>query len=111
MAAHALSASEFETYRREVSRVVKSGGYLFVRTLALPGDKHAKFLIQNHPGSQPNSYILPGVDVEERVFNEGDMKSWSPDFELVHLEKSSGYQRWGDTKYKRNYWVAYYRKF
>lgn len=110
MAAHALSKSEFETYQRQVSRVVKSGGWLFVRTLALPGDKHAKFLIQNHPGNQPNSYILPDVNVQERVFTEENMKSWNPDFELIKLEKSSGYQRWGDTKYKRNYWIAYYRK-
>jgi SAM-dependent methyltransferase len=110
MAVHALSNVEREVYSGEVARVTKQGGYLLVRTLALPGDKHAKFLIQNHPGTEENTYILPDVGVSEHVFTEDDMKNWNSDFKLISLEKSSGYQRWGDRKYKRNYWVAIYRR-
>jgi hypothetical protein len=33
--------------------------------------------------------------------------TYSPYFEIVELDKKTGYQRWGNQKYKRNYWLAY----
>lgn len=107
MAFHLLSESERDTYLSELARVMKSGGRVLVRTLAHQ-DKHAKRLIDAHPGRQQNSYILPEVGVEERVFSREELESFfTPWFAITLLEKSSGYQRWEGRSYKRVYWVIY----
>lgn len=105
---HALDASEREIYLQETSRVLKPGGYLFVRTLCLDGDKNAKQLLKEHPGSEQDTYVLPEVGVTERVYSQQDLiMTYEKYFEIVHLEKTTGYQKWGNQSYKRNYWVMY----
>jgi ubiquinone/menaquinone biosynthesis C-methylase UbiE len=92
-------------------RVLKSGGFIFVRALCLDGDKNAKQLVKEFTGPEKDTYILPGVGVTERVFTKEDFTSmYSKHFEIIHLEKMEGYQKWGNQSYKRNYWVAYLKK-
>ena len=70
---NSLSESEREVYLQETQRVLKPGGYLFVRALCLDGDKNAKQLIKENPGSEKDTYILPNVGVTERVFTKQDL--------------------------------------
>ncbi len=108
---NSLSEKERNTYLSESHRVLKPGGYFFVRALCLDGDKNAVELIRSHPGKEPCTYKLPGVGVTERVFTESDIRDlYSANFEILHLEKTTGYQRWGSQKYKRNYWLLYLMK-
>ena len=105
---NSLSESEREVYLQETQRVLKPGGYLFVRALCLDGDKNAKQLIKENPGSEKDTYILPNVGVTERVFTKQDLvDTYGKYFEIVRLEKVEGYQKWGNQSYKRNYWVMY----
>lgn len=105
---NSLNEPERVVYLQEISRVLKSGGYLFLRALCLDGDKNAQYLIKNNPGGEKDTYILPGVGVTERVFSKQDLiDTYSPYFEIVHLEKTTGYQKWGNQSYKRNYWIMY----
>lgn len=105
---NSLNESEREVYLQETKRVLSQGGYMFVRTLCLDGDKNAKQLIKENPGSEKDTYVLPGVGVTERVFTKQDIVDlYSEYFEIIKLEKAEGYQKWGNQSYKRNYWVMY----
>lgn len=105
---NSLNESEREIYLQETKRVLKRDGYLFVRALCLDGDKNARQLIKENPGLEKDTYILPGVGVTERVFSRQDvMDTYGKYFDVVLLEKTEGYQKWGNQSYKRNYWVIY----
>lgn len=109
---HCLSHREREIYLREIMRVLKPDGWLFVRTLCLDGDKNAKQLLQQFPGKEPQTYVLPNIGITETVFTEQQIKDMytSTGFTLDYFEKSSGYQKWGNQSYKRNYVVVWYTK-
>lgn len=109
---HCLNQSERAVYLKEIFRVLKPGGWLFVRTLCLDGDKNAKQLLAEFPGPDPQSYVLPEVGITETVFIESQLKDMyiGAGFNLDYSEKSSGYQKWGNQSYKRNYWIGYFQK-
>jgi SAM-dependent methyltransferase len=107
---HALTKKERAVFLNEISRVMKTGSYYFLRTLALEGDANAKELIKNFPGKEPNTYILPKTKMFERVFSKADIENDFKEFEILYCNKKTGYQRWGNQNYKRNYWVVYLQK-
>lgn len=108
---NSLSEKERKIYLAESCRVLKPGGYFFVRALCLDGDKNAIELLRSHPGKEDCTYELPGVGVTERVFTESDIRDlYNKNFEILHMEKTTGYQRWGSQKYKRSYWLLYLKK-
>jgi SAM-dependent methyltransferase len=107
---HCLHASEREIYLREIYRVLKPNGWLFVRALCLDGDNNAKKLIQDFPGSEPQSYVVPQTNITETVFTEKQLMNNYASFQLEYSEKKSGYQKWGNQPYKRNYWIGYFKK-
>lgn len=110
-ASHVLSESERVDYTAELVRKIKSGGYLFLRTLCLEGDKNAKNLIKQFPGKNNQSYILPGTGIEETVFTwQNIVDVYEKDFTILFHEKTTGYQKWGNQSYKRNYWIVYLQK-
>lgn len=108
---HALNLRERTVYLSEIDRILKPGGYYFLRTLALDGDANAKKLIKQFPGDEPNTYILPGTEMTERAFTKEEIeRDYSNAFNILLLQKTSGYQKWGNQSYKRNYWVVYLQK-
>lgn len=111
MSSNSLSESEREIYLSEVNRTLKPGGFFFVRLLALDGDKNAQRLLQDFPGNEPGTYVLPEVGITERVLTRDEFESYySPFFNILKLEKNSSYVHMKDNLYKRNYWVAYLQK-
>lgn len=107
-ASNALSESGRAKYLAEMSRVLKPTGYMYVRTLAKEGDKNARGLIQNFPGTEYDTYIHPDLQVTERVFSGPDFKKlYEPYFRVIRMLRKSGYQRFGKQNYKRNYWNIY----
>jgi SAM-dependent methyltransferase len=108
---NALNEVERVIYHDETFRVLKSGGYFFVRALCLDGDDNAKNLIKQFPGLEKDTYILAETGITERVFSKKDfLDLYSKFFQVVSLEKTSGYQKWGNQSYKRNYWLACLKK-
>jgi SAM-dependent methyltransferase len=110
-ASNSLSNAEREIFLQEIFRVLKPGGYFFVRALCKDGDANAKNLIKQFPGNEADTYILNETGIAEHVFSKEDfIQTYGKSFEIAELEKTTGYQRWGNQNYKRNYWIAYLKK-
>ena len=108
---NSLTDSERTLHIREVHRVLKPGGYLFVRALSTEGDQHAKRLVADFPGPDPDTYVHPDIRIIEKVFSrESFLASYSPYFELRLLDRISHYPLVGGRRYKRQYWIAYLQK-
>ncbi len=110
-ASHVLNEFERVNYITELIRKMKSGGYLFLRTLCIEGDQNAKNLIKQFPGKSKQSYMLPKTGIEETVFTwQNIVDLYEKDFTILFYEKTTGYQKWISQSYKRNYWIVYLQK-
>ncbi|MFH1522425.1 MAG: class I SAM-dependent methyltransferase [Patescibacteria group bacterium] len=108
---NSLNARERDIYLDEVNRVLRSGGYFFVRALCRDGDKNAKKLIKINPGMEKDTYVMPEVELIERVWTRTDFVDYySKYFKIIKLVKEISYTRFNNRRYKRNFWVAYLRK-
>ncbi len=108
---NSLNEEGRNTYLKETSRVLKKGGYFFVRALAKDGDKNAKELLKKSPSKEKDTYLIPEIGLIERVFSKEDIiKTYSQYFKILHLEKKTSYQTFNNRIYKRNYWLVYLQK-
>ena len=107
---NALSNTERTVFLKELWRVLRPGGFVFVRALCKEGDKHAKTLVRERPGPEPDTYRLPGLDLTERVFTEADFRKNYAAFTIRSLQKKANYARFGGRSYKRQYWLACLQK-
>ena len=108
---NSLSWEEREIYLKEVSRVLKKGGHFFVRALSKDADKNVKALLKINPGPEKDTYINKDMGLVERVFSREDfLKTYSRYFEIIKMLKKTGYTRFKNQSYKRNFHLAYLRK-
>lgn len=95
-------------YLQETQRVLKPGGYFFVRALCKDADKNAKNLLKISPGMEYDTYFMKELGLTERVFSEEDFwRLYGQYFEIEKLMKKKGYARLNGQNYKRIYWLAY----
>jgi SAM-dependent methyltransferase len=100
-----------EVYLKEVSRVLKNGGYFFVKALAKDGNKNVKNLLKQSPGLEPDTYIIKEIGLTERVFSRDDfIKMYSKFFKILKLDKKTNYSTFSNQVYKRDYFIAYLQK-
>ncbi|HEY4505519.1 MAG TPA: methyltransferase domain-containing protein [Candidatus Paceibacterota bacterium] len=108
---NSLTEAEREVYLAETHRVLKSGGYFFVKALCKDGDANAKHLLKHFPGKEKDTYIMPDMNVVERVWAKDDfVKTYDKYFKILKLEKKTSYTRMNDRSYKRNFWICYMKK-
>ncbi|MEK7184979.1 MAG: class I SAM-dependent methyltransferase [Patescibacteria group bacterium] len=107
---NSLTEKERMICLKEIQRVMKKGGYLFIRTLCKDGDKNAKNLLKSNPGKEKDTYIMPGINLTEKVWSKDDLLNYYSDFELLYLEKETHYTRFNGKSYKRNFWIACFIK-
>lgn len=111
MSSFSLSFENREKFIKEINRVLKKQGYIYLRTLAKEGDEHAKFLIKNNPGPDKNSYIHPTLGSPETVFSKEDIQRlYGQYFKILEIRKKIGYQKFGGQPFKRHYWNVYLQK-
>lgn len=97
-----------EVYLNEMNRVLKNGGYIFVRALCKDADDNAKRLLKDSPGKEHDTYVIKEMGLTERVFSREDfIKMYSKYFKILKIEKKTGYSTFNNRIYKRNYWIAY----
>lgn len=100
-----------EVYLKEMNRVLKCGGVIFVRALCKDGNKNVKNLLKNSPGKEYDTYFMKELGLTERVFSKDDfIKMYSKYFKILHIEKKSGYAKVSGRIYKRDYLLAYLQK-
>jgi predicted SAM-dependent methyltransferase len=98
-------------YLKEMHRVLKSGGYIFVRALCKDGNTNVKNLLKNSPGKEYDTYYIKEMDLTERVFSRVDIiDMYSKYFEILKLEKKTSYPKMDGRIYKRDYWLMYLKK-
>ncbi len=107
MTSHFLKDEDRKNYAKEIARVVKPYGWLFLKTFVLDSDSHAIRLIKDHPAGEHNSYIHPRIDVYEHVWTEDEIiELFAPHFKIHKMIKS--YKHIKDGKaYKRRTISAY----
>ena len=109
MSIHLLTEEQRQIYAAEVSRVLKDTSYIYLKTFKLEGDANAKQLIKDNVRYTGYSYILPVLSVEERVFTLSEVKElFGSSFAPFYIHSDSGYMRFGERTYKRNYYTVYY---
>lgn len=97
-----------EIYLRETNRILKPGGYFFVRALAKDGNKNVKNLLKASPGREYDTYIIKEIGLTERVFSREDfIKMYGKFFKILKLDKKTSYSTFNNRIYKRDYWLAY----
>lgn len=84
MSSHFLKHGEREKLRNEIYRVLKPGGYLFMKTFLADGDLHTKRLIEEKPGDEPGSYIHPVIGVQEHVYSEAELVEFLSEKFIIH---------------------------
>lgn len=108
---NALNEKGRSVYLSEVSRVLKSGGYFFVRALCKDGNKNVKNLLKDSPGREYDTYYMRDLDLYERVFSREDfIKMYGQYFKILSLEKKTSYPTVNGRLYKIEYWLAYLQK-
>jgi len=108
---NSLNEKGREVYLGEVSRVMKKGGYFFVRALCKDGNQNVKNLLKTSPGKEYDTYIIKEIGLTERVFSREDFtKTYSKYFKILNLEKKTSYTTFNGRIYKRDYWLAYLTK-
>lgn len=99
------------TYLKEMHRVLRKGGYIFVRALCKDGNANVKNLLKQSPGPEYDTYYMKDLDLYERVFTREDItRMYSHYFKILKLEKKTSYTRVVNRLYKRDYWMMYLQK-
>jgi len=108
---NSLNEKERVVYLSELQRSIKPGGYFFLRALCKDGDKNAQNLLKTNPGTEKDTYIMPGLGLTERVFSKEDLlATYSSLGEPLYLDREVHYTQFGGKSYKRNFWVGVWRK-
>ncbi len=76
MTSHFLDKTGRTKLRDELYRVVKPGGFLFMKTFLKDEDQHTVRLLKDFPGPEPGSYIHPVMGVAEYVYSEDELVSF-----------------------------------
>lgn len=100
-----------EIYIRECNRVLKNGGFMFVRALCKDGNKNVKNLLKDSKGKEYDTYVIKEIGLTERVFSKEDfLKMYGEFFKILKLEKKTSYTTFNERIYKRDYWLACLQK-
>ncbi len=84
MSSHFLNEAERLHLRDEVFRVLKPGGFVFMKTFLADEDLHTARLIREFPGSEPNTYIHPVIGVSEYVYTEEALTTFLGERFIIH---------------------------
>ncbi len=110
---NSLNEAARAKYLKELKRVMKPGGFLFLKTLCKDGDDNAKYLLKHSPGKEYDTYFMKDLGLYERVFSREDLVKLYSDagLTLVSMEKKTSYPKVDGRVYKRNSWISVWRKF
>jgi SAM-dependent methyltransferase len=108
MASHVLSEADRRTFVSEVLRVLKPGGWLFLKTFLRDEDVNAERMIKEHGiPDEPGSYMHPKLHIREHAFYEQELlEYYSEHFTIEKKLKSHAHFAHGKPN-KRRFIVLY----
>lgn len=102
MSSHFLSKVERTHLRDEVFRVLKPGGWFFVKTFLRDGDLHSERLLKEAPAKEEGSYIHPVMGVPEHVYYEEELIGFlSEKFKIYKIYRSHKHISHGKARKRR----------
>jgi len=102
MTSHFLRAAEREHLRDEIYRILRPGGWLFMKTFLLDEDLHSQRLLKDHPADEPGTYIHPVIGVPEHVYSEEELTDFLGEKFLVHkIYRSHKHRSHGKARKRR----------
>ena len=102
MSSHFLLARGREKLRQEISRVLRPGGFLLLKTFLLDDDLHSRRLLAEHPGPEPGTYIHPTIGVPEYVTDEETLlQTLAPSFTVERVYRSHKHRFRGRARKRR----------
>ncbi len=84
MTSHFLNESERKFLRDEIHRLLRPGGWLFMKTFLLDEDLHSRRLLKDFPGKEEGTYIHPVIGVPEHVYDEEELTDFLGEKFIVH---------------------------
>ncbi len=84
MTSHFLNESERLLLRDEIHRVLKPGGFLFMKTFLADEDLHTRRLLKEAPAQEVNTYIHPVIGVPEYVYSEEVLTKFLGEKFIIH---------------------------
>lgn len=109
MVSHFLNKEERANLYKEVFRVLKPGGWLFMKTFLRDDDIHVERLIEEYPAPEEGSYIHPEIGVAEHVFTEQEITEDLSELFFIHKVTKS-HRHKIDTGSKRRSMSIYAQK-
>lgn len=95
--------------RDNLIRLLKPGGY-YLAYLLSTDDEYHKMMIDEHPGSEPGSFIHPDNGKFEKAFTEDEVKEFYSDLETVVFERVPTTARFNKKDYSCNHIWAVFQK-
>jgi len=84
MSSHFLNVTERTHLRDELHRILKPGGYFFMKTFVSDEDLHTARLLKESPGKEAGTYIHPIIGVAEYVYSEAELTDFLSEKFIVH---------------------------
>lgn len=84
MTSHFLNENERHFLREEIYRVLKPGGFLFMKTFLADGDLHTRRLLKDHPSPEAGTYIHPVIGVPEHAYEEEELVEFLSEKFVIH---------------------------
>lgn len=110
MSSHFLKKDAREQLRNEIYRVLKPGGYFFMKTFLKDDDLHTARLIKEKPGDEPSSYIHPVIGVQEFVYGQEELIAFLSEKFIIHKTYSSHKHKLKGKAWKRRTISIYAQK-
>lgn len=98
MTSHFLNAAARAELYKEIYRVLKPGGWLFLKTFLRDEDTHAARLLREYPAQEEGSYMHPEIGVAEHVFTEVEIEDALGEYFTMHKILKSHRHREGGGK-------------
>jgi SAM-dependent methyltransferase len=84
MTSHFLTSEERLLLRDEIYRILKPGGFLYMKTFLADDDLHTRRLLKDAPAAEENAYIHPVIGVAEYVYSEEVLTTFLREKFIIH---------------------------
>ncbi len=102
MTSHFLNEAERRFLRDELFRVLRPGGFVFMKTFLADGDLHTRRLLKDAPAKEENTYIHPVIGVPEYVYTEEVLTDFLAEKFIIHkVYRSHKHARHGEARKRR----------